>query len=61
MDHDRLFKELLTNFFFEFIELFVPQMAAEMIGRASSFWIRKYSVIHPRVIGVKLICSSKFA
>jgi predicted transposase YdaD len=30
MDHDRLFKELLTNFFFEFIELFVPQMAAEM-------------------------------
>jgi predicted transposase YdaD len=30
MDHDQLFKELLTNFFFEFIELFVPQMAAEM-------------------------------
>lgn len=28
MDHDRLFKELLTNFFVEFIELFLPDVAA---------------------------------
>ena len=28
MDHDRLFKELLTNFFREFIELFLPDVAA---------------------------------
>jgi len=28
MDHDRLFKELLTTFFVEFIELFLPQVAA---------------------------------
>src|SRR5579872_2067863 len=28
MDHDRLFKELLTVFFAEFIELFLPQVAA---------------------------------
>ena len=28
IDHDRLFKELLTTFFFEFIELFLPEVAA---------------------------------
>jgi len=28
IDHDRLFKELLTTFFFEFIELFFPKVAA---------------------------------
>jgi predicted transposase YdaD len=30
MDHDRLFKELLTNFFREFVELFLPDVAAYM-------------------------------
>ena len=30
MDHDRLFKELLTNFFVEFIDLFFPSVAAEL-------------------------------
>ena len=28
MDHDRLFKELLTAFFVEFVELFLPDVAA---------------------------------
>ena len=28
MNHDRLFKELLTTFFFEFLELFFPTLAA---------------------------------
>ena len=28
IDHDRLFKELLTTFFFEFLELFVPSVAS---------------------------------
>ena len=28
MDHDRLFKELLTTFFREFLELFFPELAA---------------------------------
>lgn len=28
MDHDRLFKELLTTFFAEFVQLFLPDMAA---------------------------------
>jgi hypothetical protein len=27
IDHDRLFKELLTTFFWEFIELFLPEVA----------------------------------
>ena len=28
IDHDRLFKELLTTFFYEFLELFLPDVAA---------------------------------
>ena len=28
MDHDRLFKELLTSFFIEFVQLFLPDIAA---------------------------------
>ncbi len=28
IDHDRLFKELLTTFFADFINLFLPQMTA---------------------------------
>ncbi len=30
MDHDRLLKELLSRFFIEFVELFLPQMAADL-------------------------------
>ena len=30
MDHDRLFKELLTAFFREFLELFFPGLAAKL-------------------------------
>ena len=29
-DHDRLFKELLTAFFREFVELFAPEVAARV-------------------------------
>jgi len=38
IDHDRLFKELLTTFFIEFIELFFPTMASyvQPSGRTSS-------------------------
>lgn len=28
IDHDRLFKELLTTFFIEFLELFLPEVLA---------------------------------
>jgi hypothetical protein len=27
-DHDRLFKEVLTTFFLDFLELFLPKVAA---------------------------------
>jgi hypothetical protein len=37
IDHDRLFKELLTNFFFEFIELFLPEVAAYTDRNAIEF------------------------
>ena len=30
MDHDRLFKELLTTFFGEFLALFLPEVSADM-------------------------------
>ena len=30
MDHDRLFKELLTTFFVEFLDLFLPNIAAAL-------------------------------
>ena len=39
-DHDRLFKELLTNLFIEFLELFAPQIAAA-IDRDSIEFIDK--------------------
>lgn len=28
MDHDRLFKELLSTFFLEFVDLFLPNVSA---------------------------------
>jgi hypothetical protein len=28
IDHDRLFKELLSTFFIEFLELFIPEVAS---------------------------------
>ena len=30
MNHDRLFKELLTSFFYEFLELFFPTLIASI-------------------------------
>jgi predicted transposase YdaD len=30
IDHDRLFKELLTTFFVEFVELFLPEVSAQL-------------------------------
>jgi hypothetical protein len=29
IDHDRLFKELLSTFFVEFLDLFLPQVASQ--------------------------------
>ncbi len=30
ISHDRLFKELITTLFFEFLQLFVPELAADV-------------------------------
>src|SRR5437667_10170422 len=37
IDHDRLFKELLIAFFFEFLELFLPEVAAYLDKRSLTF------------------------
>lgn len=37
MDHDRLFKELLTTFFVEFIELFFPELEAYLDRNSVEF------------------------
>jgi predicted transposase YdaD len=37
IDHDRLFKELLTTFFVEFIELFFPAIARELLPDSVTF------------------------
>ena len=37
IDHDRLFKELLTTFFVEFIELFLPSVARYLDGDRIEF------------------------
>jgi hypothetical protein len=36
-DHDRLFKELLTTFFFEFLDLFFPALAAQTVPESIEF------------------------
>ena len=37
MDHDRLFKELITTCFREFVELFMPALYAEMDPETIAF------------------------
>ncbi len=37
IDHDRLFKELLTTFFADFVELFAPDLAAHLDKRSIVF------------------------
>ena len=37
IDHDRLFKELLKEFFHEFLDLFLPDLAAYVERRPVTF------------------------
>jgi len=48
MDHDRLFKELLTMFFTEFRQLFSPELAGYSIRTRWSSWTR---TVHRRDAG----------
>jgi predicted transposase/invertase (TIGR01784 family) len=42
IDHDRLFKELLSTFFIEFLELFLPQLAATIEPDSIHFLPQEY-------------------
>ncbi|KAF3889280.1 MULTISPECIES: DUF4351 domain-containing protein [Nostocales] len=42
IDHDRLFKELLSTFFIEFIELFFPQIASTIDRESIHFLPQEY-------------------
>jgi PD-(D/E)XK nuclease family transposase len=42
IDHDRLFKELLSTFFIEFLELFLPQVAASIERDSVRFLPQEY-------------------
>ena len=37
MDHDKLFKQLLTTFFVEFVELFMPEVNAYLARETIQF------------------------
>jgi hypothetical protein len=43
MDHDQLFKDLLTTFFAEFLELFFPRIAAELDRHSIEFLDKELS------------------
>ncbi|WP_442994225.1 hypothetical protein [Scytonema sp. PRP1] len=46
IDHDRSFKELLTTFFVEFLELFFPEVIAYLEPnsfKSLSVWGKSYS------------------
>ncbi len=42
IDHDRIFKELITTFFIEFLELFLPEIASTIEGGSIQFLPQEY-------------------
>jgi hypothetical protein len=42
LDHDRLFKELLSTFFLEFLELFIPEIACTIAPESITFLQQEY-------------------
>ncbi|MEL6319613.1 MAG: Rpn family recombination-promoting nuclease/putative transposase [Cyanobacteria bacterium J06626_14] len=44
IDHDQLFKELLSNFFLEFLELFLPELASTIERKTIRFLPQEYFV-----------------
>jgi hypothetical protein len=49
MDHDRLFKELLSEFFLEFLDLFFPTLAARLDRSQAPVFLDKESFGEPQV------------
>jgi len=43
-DHDRLFKDLLSTFFVEFLELFIPELADTIERDSIRFLQQEYFV-----------------
>ncbi len=63
IDHDRLFKELLTTFFVEFLELFFPQLA-EVLDRDSLVFLDKevfISLFDGREYEADIVARARFA
>jgi hypothetical protein len=46
IDHDELFKKLLTTFFVEFIELFLPEVAEYLDADGVEFLGQEYFADH---------------
>lgn len=60
INHDRLFKELLTTFFIEFLELFFPQVVA-YLERQLQERIRSLSLVQLEDLGEALLDFSDVA
>ena len=61
MDHDRLFKELLTAFFAEFIALFLPDAFVYLDASTLKFLDKELFTDATAGDNMKSICSSKLA
>ncbi len=42
IDHDRIFKELISTFFLEFLELFLPELASTIDPHSITFLQQEY-------------------
>ncbi len=62
MDHDRLFKELLTTFFMDFLEVFCPELAQDLDPGSLGFLDKEVftDVTHGDRHEVDLVAKAKF-
>ncbi len=54
IDHDQLFKELLSTFFVEFIELFLPEVASYIERETITFLQQEYFTPHSAPLTVTI-------
>lgn len=59
-DHDRLFKELLTTFFEEFIELFFPEFHCRIDWKSLTFLTQELFSGKPKRLKVDLLAKVRF-
>ena len=62
MDHDRLFKELLTTFFLDFLEVFCPELAKYLDADSLEFLDKEVftDVTHGERHEVDLVAKARF-